>query len=105
MNTPVDCLVEASAALTRYRALTKGQRPPIDDLTLYEWLTSFAPERRKQGMQFHSTPEQVMREVLTDNVYLWDPRLSATQWALDGEVERVCELLDNMGYLYQSEAS
>lgn len=100
MNTPVDCLVEASAALTRYRALTKGQRPPVDDLTLYEWLTSFVPERNTTD-----TAEQVMTKAIETNVYLWDPRLSATQWALDGEVERVCELLDNMGYLYQSEAS
>lgn len=100
MNTPVDCLVEASAALTRYRALTKGQRPPVDDLTLYEWLTSFVPDRTTA-----ETPEQVMAKVIEADMYLWDPRARATQWALDGEVERVCEVLDAMGYLYQSEAS
>jgi len=100
MTTPVDCLIEASAALTRYRTLTKGQRPPVDDLTLYEWLTSFVPDRTTT-----ETAEQVMAKVIKAGVYLWDPRLSATQWALDGEVERVCELLDDMGYPYQSEAS
>ena len=100
MSTPVDCLVEASAALTRYRALTKGQRPPVDDLTLYEWLTSFVPERSTTD-----TAEQVMTKAIENNVYLWDPYARTTQYMLDGEVERVCEVLSDMGYPYQSEAS
>lgn len=105
MNTPVDCLIEASAALTRYRTLTKGQRPPVDDLTLYEWLTSFAPERKKKGMRFRSTPEQVMREVLSENVYLWDPAAKGTQYMIDGEVERVCEVLSELGYAHEDDES
>lgn len=100
MSTPIDCLVEASAALTRYRMLTKDGRPPVDDLTLYEWLRSFVPDRTTT-----ETAEQVMTKVIKSNVYLWNPHLSATQWALDGEVERVCELLDDMGYPYKDDES
>lgn len=100
MNTPVDCLVEASAALTRYRALTRDGRPPVDDLTLYEWLRSFVPDRTTT-----ETAEQVMAKVIEADMYLWNPRASATQWALDGEVERVIEILSAMGYPYQSEVS
>ena len=100
MTTPVDCLIEASAALTRYRTLTKGQRPPVDDLTLYEWLTSFVPERSTTD-----TAEQVMRKVIKSNVYLWDPCARTTQYMLDGEIERVFELLDDMGYPYKGDES
>lgn len=92
MTTPVDCLVEASAALTRYRTLTQGTRPPFEDLTIYEWLTSLAPDRA-----IKDTPEQVMRRVIKEHKYLWTPGPYADYWA-QGEIDRVSELLDELGY-------
>ena len=92
MTTPVDCLVEASAALTRYRILTQGTRPSFEDLTIYEWLTSLVPDRA-----IKDTPEQVMHRVITEHKYLWAPSAYADHWA-QGEIDRVSELLDELGY-------
>ena len=92
LSEALDCLVEASAALTRYRTLTGGNRLPMDDLTLYEWLTSIVPR-----MDTKDSPEQVMRKVLKDGKYLW-VRSWTTEHMLDAEHDRAWELLHELGY-------
>lgn len=92
LDEALGCLVEASAALTRYRTITQGTRPPFADLTIYEWLTSLVPDRALKD-----TPEQVMRRVIKEHKHLWVPGPYDDHWA-QGEVDRVSELLDELGY-------
>lgn len=92
MSTPVDCLIEASAALTRYRTLTKNMRAPVDDLILYEWLTSMVPD-----LVIEDTPAQVMRRCIKEGKRLWTYRNEDTHIA-QAEMDRTSELLVELGY-------
>lgn len=79
----VDLLKSASAILKQYRELTN--RPPIDDLTLYEW-----------AVTDHDATEVLARAIEQD-VYLWNPMTTREyDHVMQAEMDRACTVIEQL---------
>lgn len=79
----VDLLKSASAILTQYRALTN--RPPMDDLTLYEW-----------AIDDHEAGEVITRAIEQD-VYLWNPMTTREyDHVMQAEMDRARTVIEQL---------
>lgn len=82
----VDLLKSASAILTQYRELTN--RPPMDDLTLYEWAKTDYGNR---------DAARVLTRAIEQYVYLWDPAtIGNDTHVIQAEMDRACTVISQI---------